>query len=104
MVLSHVHRDGPAERSHLTPPTLFQEAAELQLAVPLAKLARQVLVIPLQDVAFVAEILDDGAVRESSTRRRVADVASVLRLVRRLAHWRREGKKKGAGFNFYPKH
>lgn len=82
-----------SERNHPTPPTLFQEAAELQLAVPLPKLARQILVIPLQDVAFIAEILDDGAVSESSTRRRVADVAAVLRLVWRLTHWWREEKE-----------
>lgn len=84
---------GPCDRTHrLTPPTLFQEAAELHLAVPLAKLAGEILVIPFQNVALVAEIFDDGAVSESSARGRVADVASVLRLVRRLAHWPREEK------------
>lgn len=73
--------------------TLLHEAAELHLAVPFPILTGKVFIVPLQNIAFLTEIFNDGAMSKSSTCWGVAGVAPVLWLIWRLAYWPWEKRK-----------
>lgn len=73
--------------------TLLHEAAELHLAVPLSILAGKVLIVSLQNVAFITKILNHSAVRKSLAWGGVTGVAPVLWLKWRLAYCPRKERK-----------
>lgn len=66
---------------------MCEPAADLHGAVPLAVLASEELVVPLQSVALVAEVLDDGLLGEAVAGRRVTAVAPVLWFSGGRTHW-----------------
>lgn len=76
---------------HLIFLTLLHKAAELHLAVPFPILTGKVFVVSLQNIAFITEIFNHSAMRESSTCGGVAAVAPVLWLIWRLAYCQWKG-------------
>lgn len=77
---------------------MCESAANLHGAVPLAVLAGEELVVPLQSVALVAEVLDDGLLGEAVAGRRVTAVAAVLWLSGGRTHCE-ERQRGDRGFN-----
>ena len=66
--------------------TLLHEAAELHLAVPFSILTGKVFIVSLQNITFITEIFNYGAMRKSLAWGGVAGVAPVLWLKWRLAY------------------
>lgn len=66
---------------------MCEPAANLHGAVPLAVLAGEEFVVPLQSVALVTEVLDDSLLGEAVAGRRVTAVAPVLWFSGGRTHW-----------------
>lgn len=82
----HVAACGPMCNICSSGLTLAEAAADLHGRIPLAILAGEELVVPLEGVALVAEVLDDRLLGQAEAGRGVAPVSPVLRLRGRHAH------------------